>query len=121
MDLTLEEELLIKTAKYQDDVNTALLLETKQFSIPILEKILVFASFNNSAYLVDKLLSNHKLPSDSIFKAFWLSVNEDSNDAFTELQKYLSSDDMSEQKIQAFESDEKFIQNVIEIVKYIQE
>lgn len=124
MSLTLEEQLLLKTSKYQDDKNTVLLLETKEFPLSILEKVLIYSTFNDNSYVIPKLLKLHKIPLEMVVSAFWLSINESKNDAFHELEFYLekiiNKTDL-DSMVGEFESKEHNIQNIINIIKEFQE
>lgn len=124
MSLTLEEQLLLKTSKYQDDKNTVLLLETKEFPLSILEKVLINSTFNDNSHVIPKLLKFHKIPLEIVISAFWLSINESKNDAFHELEFYLekiiNKNDL-DSMVGEFESKEHNIQNIINIIKEFQE
>lgn len=124
MSLTLEEQLLLKTSKYQDDKNTVLLLETKEFPLSILEKVLINSTFNDNSHVIPKLLKFHKIPLEIVVSAFWLSINESKNDAFHELEFYLekiiNKTDL-DSMVGEFESKEHNIQNIINIIKEFQE
>lgn len=124
MSLTLEEQLLLKTSKYQDDKNTVLLLETKEFPLSILEKVLINSTFNDNSHVIPKLLKFHKIPLEIVISAFWLSINESKNDAFHELEFYLekiiNKTDL-DSMVGEFESKEHNIQNIINIIKEFQE
>ena len=124
MSLTLEEQLLLKTSKYQDDKNTVLLLETKEFPLSILEKVLINSTFNDNSHVIPKLLKFHKIPLEMVISAFWLSINESKNDAFHELEFYLekiiNKTDL-DSMVGEFESKEHNIQNIINIIKEFQE
>ena len=124
MSLTLEEQLLLKTSKYQDDKNTVLLLETKEFPLSILEKVLINSTFNDNSHVIPKLLKFHKITLEIVISAFWLSINESKNDAFHELEFYLekiiNKNDL-DSMVGEFESKEHNIQNIINIIKEFQE
>lgn len=121
MRLTLEEQLILKTSKYEDEKNTALLLETKDISLEILEKVLLIATFQNSSYLINKILKSHTLPTETLVSALWLSINESKEDAFSDLEAF-STKTINKEKLQTliseFEAKDDNVQHVVNIIKF---
>lgn len=125
MSLTLEEKLLLKTSKHQDDKNTILLLQTKQYSLDIIEKVLIYSTLNDNSFVISKLLKWNELPIDMVISAFWLSINETKKDAFSNLEHYLEHIIPDKEKVKIllseFEANSDNVQHVINIIKEFQE
>lgn len=125
MSLTLEEKLLLKTSKHQDDKNTILLLETKQYSLSVIEKVLIYSTFNDNHLIVSKLLKIQKLPVDILISSYWLSINESKNDVFSIFNHYFELTIPDKAKVtellSEFEANSDNIQHVITILKEFQE
>lgn len=99
MDFTLEEKLLLATIQAEDYKNTTLLLEdSKNFSLSILDKALIFLTSKDCNTVITTLLDNYKLSIESIKKALILASVEEFEDSFTTLRVYLSDSEFDEAK-----------------------